>query len=192
MQQPYEEVRIDIEEETHDKVRVVVVPPEHPYYPFDENLEYLDESRQRMLSIQQDLTAVIGAMDYPSYISQLANYWGEMPEWRKIVGGFGLSFGLLTLGLITHIGLLITLSAFSAISYFGGGFFLDDHYVSNQRSKSSLQRGIVALTSMLGTLMESMERAVHELGQQNVKFSTNNERLEAQVSVLRGHLVASL
>jgi predicted HicB family RNase H-like nuclease len=156
------------------------------------DIEYIASSRERMAEIQENLTTIIGAMEHPSYFTRVAEYWGAQPQWKKIGGGVVLSLSILAIGLIAHIGLLISLSAFLALTYFGGSLILDDHYASHQRSKDNLHGGIAALTDLLGTMMETLEKVCHQLNQEievfqneNVQFRAENAHLKCEVEGLQ-------
>ncbi|KTC66560.1 inclusion membrane protein A [Legionella adelaidensis] len=144
----------------------------------------LDDVLKRRVAtahIKSSLIAVIDSIfDDPSFLTRVSRYWGELPTWERILIGVTFSGSLFVIGAIAHFGLLITLSAFSGFTYFGGNFILEDHYSNLQRAKTRITAAIMPLASMLETVILALDEEI-------TKFSVENQALKTSLKTMGIH-----
>ena len=130
----------------------------------EESFRRIASDQQRMEEIRERLSAVIDGMRHdPSRLSQAADYWGGIPVGLRIFAGVAVSGSFFLLGVITHIGVLFTLSIISALVYCACSILLEEHWAINNHTREQLKETMLPLAGMLESIIGSLHQVQSQL-----------------------------
>lgn len=155
----------------------------------ENSLGRLTSANDQLSKIEEYLNSVIDSLhDNPSFLTRVANRWGELPGWAKIVGGivfFGIFF---TLGILAHLVVIIAITAVTATGFTISSVMLDDHYKASKRSKDTLKSGMLSLGNLLKSTIMALDKICEQLVVEVDKFKQENNRLAEYVSLINEDL----
>lgn len=140
-------------------------------------------TKQQMDEMRAHLESLIDAFDKnASLLTRTATFWGELPTWQRISASITIFGGLLTLGIILQAGFLCASIAALALA---SGILLDDHYASHKQSRENLKKGILALSSLLSTVIGALDTIREQLAVEIDRFCTENQQLKESVAAFQ-------
>lgn len=153
------------------------------------NIGRIVSANDQLSKIEENLNSVVDSLhDNPSLLTRMANRWGALPGWAKIVGGI-LFFGIFfTVGILAHLAVVIGISAVTATGFTVGSVVLDDHYKSSKQSKDMLKSGMLSLGNLLKSTILVLDKICEQLATEIDKFKQENTRLSEGIDVLNEDL----
>jgi TolA-binding protein len=147
------------------------------------NLEQSWEKTQ--MDLDNSIQDVIHALFmHPSILTRFAEFWAQYPAWQRALGGVLVSGSLFALGAFAHVGILITLSIFSAFSYSGCSFMLEEHYQSMKNAQTAINSVVKPLINSLNQVVAKFRDLNKELENKVNNLSKELKRLEDSCSAL--------
>lgn len=143
-----------------------------------ERFEKLVTTKNKIHTVKADLSQLIQAMHRnPSLFSQAARFWYKVPLWQKISAGVALIVPFLTIGVMAHLLVFITLGIVTGIIYTASSFLLDNHQRYDALNREQLNKGISSLVELLDTVITTLELVREQLAMEIEAFERENERL---------------
>ena len=154
--------------------------------PSIERVNKVKHSQGQLHKIQADLEVLIDSMaKNPSMLSRLANYWGKLPLWQKIIAGVVLVAPPLIIGILAQLIVCFVITGFLLAAYIGGSVALDDHYSHTTHSTKNIKSGVTSLAEGLDAVTNTLEEISADLSAQVAIFTSENERFGDNVDVLK-------
>ncbi len=152
------------------------------------NPETADETLDKLLSddrflndINMSLEDIIDSIDAdPSFISQWAKSFGEMPTVQKLSP-------LVVLAPLAVIS-IIAGTALAAM-YTATSLLLEEHYRKTSHNKDNLKEGVLGLANVLGKVITSLNQIRKDLRAEVTKFKEENQKLQGNVEKLSEQLI---
>lgn len=116
-----------------------------------------------------------------SMFTRITGFWGKTSWWYKIILGLILIIPTLVLGIIAHIGILITLGIAIVIVYSTAAALLSDHYQHQAAADQGMAKTLVSLATISEFVINTFSKINGDLDAECIK-------LGAQVKQLEGHL----
>lgn len=111
-----------------------------------------------------------------SLLSQVANYWGNVPLWQKIGVGIAVVLPSLFMGVLTCLSTIVVYTAASLI--------LDDHHDQNALHINGIKTTLTSLGSLLSTLIGVARDVCLQFSAEVEKFKEENVQLQSNVASL--------
>lgn len=162
------------------------IPPADfaPHAP-QTTLEHIIETKEKISQVKDSLGSIIDTMaQNPSLFNQAATYYGELPLWKKLVIGVGLSVPTLAVGVFAEIGVLLVISGVTVVAYTATGIVLEDHHHCNVNIADRLKKGIISLADVLELTIKALDSIGEKLAEEVEKFKLENMKLAENVSEL--------
>jgi hypothetical protein len=138
---------------------------------------------EQMEEMRNHLESLIDAFDKSaSFLTRTAIFWGELPTWQRVSANITILGGLLTIGLILQTGLLCVSIAALALA---SGLLLDDHYASHKQSMKNLKIGILALSSLLESVISALDIIREQLAVEIYRFCFENQHLKENIAAFQ-------
>ncbi|MDI9819072.1 MULTISPECIES: LegC2/C7 family Dot/Icm T4SS effector [unclassified Legionella] len=148
-------------------------------------------SQEQLGQLKHSLGIIIDTMEQnESLFSRVANFWGELPLWQKILGGIILTVPTLAVGLIAHITILLAISGATVAAYAASGIVLDDHHSCNKNMTDRLKQGIYSLADILEITITALDKIRKNLAEEIEKFRNENQRLINSLDALENQVDA--
>ncbi|CEG57665.1 LegC2/C7 family Dot/Icm T4SS effector [Legionella fallonii] len=153
--------------------------------PGKNSLESIIEAKQQVSQVKASLGTIIDTMaQNPSIFNRAATYYGELPMWKKILIGMGISIPTLALGVFAEIGVLLVVGGVTAVAYTATGIVLEDHHHCNINIADRLKKGIISLADVLELTIKALDKIGQRLAEEVEKFKAENLKLVNKVSEL--------
>ncbi|CAM2804568.1 LegC2/C7 family Dot/Icm T4SS effector [Legionella worsleiensis] len=142
------------------------------------SLNELAETHNDVTKIKKQINTIVENMaKNQSMLTRAALFWGNVPLWQKIGIGFVLIAPLLILGIALNLFTLITLSALTLVGFIPGSIILENHYQHDEQITERLKDAMNHLAESLIRVIQNMEQMCDLLGDEIIKFQTENEQL---------------
>ncbi len=145
------------------------------------SLDMLNKSDQLLDSLSVLLTNI---KKNHSILSKMAEKWGELPLWIKIVSALLLFAPLLTLGIIIINPTLIITTSFCALIYTLLSLCLDNHYTSIKNEHNKFEAQIMQLGGLLRETINELEQMCEKLNTEINELKSIKHDLSLQVTQL--------
>lgn len=156
-----------------------------PMASTEDSLFNIIKAQQQLSQVKESLGSIIDTLAQdPSMITRVSTFYGEMPQWKKISLGIGLSIPTLLAG-------LLTISGATVVSYTAASIILEDHYYCNNNVAERLKAGIFSMTDVLQFTIDALETIRQKLTIEIEKFKAENCKLAQNVTNLT-HQVGQL
>ncbi|MFA6302940.1 MAG: hypothetical protein WC627_07390 [Legionella sp.] len=156
-----------------------------------ENLKLIELSHLNIKKIKEDLDIILDSMNQnPSYITQFAEFWGELPLWKKIISGLIVTVPLLLIGIFAHVAVATAISICMIVAFAVNSIALDNHHSHKRTNDDRLKKKIHGLADFIGLILESLDVLRSKLNAQIERFAKSNEELEEHINDLYDEIVA--
>ena len=145
----------------------------------------------------KDNLAVVAAQftNRSSWLTRVSLFWGDFPQWQKILLGILLFGALITIGVVMHVIILVISAAIAAFVFMTYSLLLDAHRRVVNASQEVLKQGLDSLAALMGSVLGAFEAVrkdfaheVDEFRDQNDVLLTTLEEQERQLTVLGNRL----
>ncbi|HHI9989660.1 TPA: hypothetical protein ACQDQH_002757 [Legionella pneumophila] len=148
-------------------------------------IEEILKTHKKILEIKDALNNIIDSMiKKPSLLSQAAQYWNEIPLWKKISFGVLLVAPAFFIGIFVHVAVLTTLSLVTLCAYAVSSYLLDDHFADHSEGLNKLKQGIAGLGNLLSSMIELLDLLNKQFAEEMQKLKDNNSLLSCQIDSL--------
>ncbi len=154
-----------------------------------ETLLKMTSVKEQMAAVKTRLHSVLDAFyEYPSLLTRASNVWGDVPTWEKIIGWILLFGSLITIGVLTQLIALIVVASICAAVFLLISYLLDDHFSSNQSSRTNLKNGMDNLASVLEFTITALDTIRQQLAAEIEQFKEANKTLALNIDDLHAEM----